>query len=94
MSPKKYVKIQVYLMSEFAGDLMIFLRGINNFNLMLYLLWEYVHLASKSKKIPNNYFQNVNLTQRPLDTVILFHFTFDFLLQQNMVRLPQRDQSI
>lgn len=44
-------------MSEFAGDVIIFFGDVYRFNLILDLLWEYMHLASKSKKIPNNYFR-------------------------------------
>lgn len=57
MSSKKYVRIQIYIMSEFAGDVIIFFGDVYHFNLILDLLWEYMHLASKSKKIPNNYFR-------------------------------------
>lgn len=50
-----------------------------------------MHLARKSKKIPINYFQDVNVTQRPLVTGILFNFAFDFWMHQNMIRLCHGD---
>lgn len=47
-----------------------------HFNTKLYLLWECMHLARKHKETPNNFFQDINLIQRPPDTGILFNSNF------------------